>query len=140
MSSVLTTDPIKRLPPILQQNLDRNLCTCNEVVKMEIIDAILSGATTVEAMFVGIAKILKSGAPFLLYGPFMVDGQHTSESNWRFDRWIRSWEAHRGIRDVTWLKQIAQPLGLVLEEDIAMPENNRTLVWIRSSAEAEEPL
>ena len=83
----------------------------------------------VEAMLQGVAKILKPGAPFLLYGPFMYDGEHTSESNWRFDRWIRSWEKHRGVRDVTWLKEIAEPVGLVLEEDIEMPANNRTLVW-----------
>ena len=83
----------------------------------------------VEAMFQGVAKILKPGAPFLLYGPFMYDGEHTSESNWRFDRWIRSWEKHRGIRDVSWLKSIAEPLGLMLEEDIEMPVNNRILLW-----------
>lgn len=83
----------------------------------------------VEAMFQGVAKVLKPDAPFLLYGPFMYDGEHTSESNWRFDRWIRSWEKHRGIRDVSWLKQIAEPLGLALGEDIEMPVNNRMLIW-----------
>jgi hypothetical protein len=65
----------------------------------------------VEAMLQGVAKILKPGAPFLLYGPVMYNGEHTSESNWRFDRWIRSWEKHRGLRDVTWLKAIAHPWG-----------------------------
>ncbi len=99
-------------------------------------DAIYSANTAhimpeeaVEAMFQGVARALKPGAPFLLYGPFMYDGEHTSESNWRFDRWIRSWEAHRGIRDVSWLIQLAEPLGLALEKDIEMPVNNRILVW-----------
>ena len=99
-------------------------------------DAIFSANTAhimsmvaVEAMFTGVAKSLKPGAPFLLYGPFMYDGVHTSESNWRFDRWIRSWEAERGVRDVSWLKEIAKPLGLNLDEDVEMPENNRTLIW-----------
>ncbi len=99
-------------------------------------DAIYSANTAhimpeeaVEAMLQGVAQALKPGAPFLLYGPFMYDGEHTSESNWRFDRWIRAWEKHRGIRDVTWLKSIAEPLGLVLEEDIEMPVNNRMLLW-----------
>ncbi len=103
-------------------------------------DAIFSANTAhimpmegVEAMFTGIAKILKPDAPFLIYGPFMYDGEHISESNWRFDRWIRSWEPHRGIRDVIWLKKIAEPLGLILVEDIEMPENNRTLLWKRVS-------
>lgn len=41
-------NPLDKLPPILRKNLDRNLCTCNEVVKMDIINAIVNGATTVE--------------------------------------------------------------------------------------------
>ncbi len=45
-----TCNLIEKLPPLLQENLDRNLCTCNEVVKIEVIRAILSGATTVEAI------------------------------------------------------------------------------------------
>ena len=42
------TNPLDKLPSILKQNLDKNLCVCNEVVKMDIIDAIVKGATTVE--------------------------------------------------------------------------------------------
>ena len=41
------TDPLDKLPPILKKNLDRNLCTCNEVLKIDIINAIVNGATTV---------------------------------------------------------------------------------------------
>ena len=41
------TNPLDKLPPILKKNLDRNLCTCNEVLKMDIINAIVEGATTV---------------------------------------------------------------------------------------------
>jgi len=50
-SYTLKTDPVKspldKLPPILKKNLDRNLCVCNEVLKMDIINAIVNGATTV---------------------------------------------------------------------------------------------
>jgi len=42
-----TTDPLDKLPAILKQNLDKNLCVCNEVPKMDIINAIVKGATTV---------------------------------------------------------------------------------------------
>lgn len=42
------TNPLDKLPAILKQNLDKNLCVCNEVVKMDIINAIVNGATTVE--------------------------------------------------------------------------------------------
>jgi len=40
------TNPLDKLPPILKKNLDRNLCVCNEVNKMDIINAIANGATT----------------------------------------------------------------------------------------------
>jgi len=39
---------INKLPAVLRQNLDKNLCTCNEVPKMDIINAIVNGATTIE--------------------------------------------------------------------------------------------
>jgi NAD(P)H-nitrite reductase large subunit len=42
------TSPLDKLPPILKDNLDKNLCVCNEVIKMDIINAIVNGATTVE--------------------------------------------------------------------------------------------
>jgi len=38
---------LEKLPPILKKNLNRELCTCNQVVKMDIIKAIVNGATTV---------------------------------------------------------------------------------------------
>jgi NAD(P)H-nitrite reductase large subunit len=41
-------NPLDKLPSILRQNLDKNLCTCNEVPKMDIINAIVNGAITVE--------------------------------------------------------------------------------------------
>ena len=41
------TNPLDKLPRILKKNLDKNLCVCNEVPKMDIINAILNGAKTV---------------------------------------------------------------------------------------------
>ena len=43
-------DPLNRLPSILRKDLNRHLCTCNLVLKREIIDAIVNGATTVAAV------------------------------------------------------------------------------------------
>ena len=42
------TNPLDRLPPILKKDLDRNLCTCNEVLKIDIINAIVNGAVTLD--------------------------------------------------------------------------------------------
>jgi bacterioferritin-associated ferredoxin len=42
------TNPLDKLPPILKEDLDKNLCTCMDVPKIDIINAIVNGATTVE--------------------------------------------------------------------------------------------
>lgn len=42
------TNPLDKLPAILKKNLNKNLCVCNEVPKMDIINAIVNGAITVE--------------------------------------------------------------------------------------------
>lgn len=41
------TNPMDKLTPILKKDLDRNLCVCNDVLKMDVINAIINGATTV---------------------------------------------------------------------------------------------
>ena len=48
MKSDSAINPLDKLPDILKKNLDKNLCVCNEVPKMDIINAIVNGATTVE--------------------------------------------------------------------------------------------
>jgi len=41
---------LDRIPSVLKLDLDRNLCTCNDVLKIDIINAIANGATTVTAV------------------------------------------------------------------------------------------
>jgi bacterioferritin-associated ferredoxin len=43
-------NPLDKLPPILKMDLDKNLCVCNEVNKMDVINAIASGAATLDAV------------------------------------------------------------------------------------------
>lgn len=43
-------DPLAKLPEILKRDLDSNLCVCNEVTKIHIINAIAKGAKTLEAV------------------------------------------------------------------------------------------
>ncbi|MDH5766526.1 MAG: (2Fe-2S)-binding protein [Gammaproteobacteria bacterium] len=39
---------LEKLPRILRKDLDKDLCVCNQVPKLDIIKAIINGATTVE--------------------------------------------------------------------------------------------
>lgn len=82
----------------------------------------------VEAMFHGVARIMPAAGRFCLYGPFRYNGQHTSESNARFDRSLRMQAPHMGIRDIEDLERLGRSSGLVLDEDFGMPANNR-LLW-----------
>jgi len=99
-------------------------------------DAVFSANTAhimslagVKQMFAGVGQVLAAGGPFLLYGPFSYHGRHTSDSNAAFDRSLRRRDPLSGVRDLDDLTRFAEAAGLRLEEDVAMPVNNRTLVW-----------
>ena len=86
----------------------------------------------VERMFAGIGKL--APAVLALYGPFNYDGRHTSESNARFDAILRGRDPASGLRDFVAIDALARSIGLVLQEDNAMPANNRLLVFRKASA------
>jgi SAM-dependent methyltransferase len=86
----------------------------------------------VVAMFAGLGERLPAGAPFLLYGPFMEQGRHTSHSNEAFDADLRARGVGMGVRDLGWLLQVAAVAGFDLEAVAPMPANNRMLAWRRN--------
>jgi len=83
----------------------------------------------VEAMFAGIGRVLAPGGLLLQYGPFRYAGRHTSPSNQRFDQWLKDRDPLSGVRDLGDLRSLADKAGLVLDQDIEMPINNRILMW-----------
>jgi hypothetical protein len=90
----------------------------------------ISPFTVCEGLFAGAGETLKAGGAMVMYGPFVVDGVETAASNLKFDATLRERDASWGLRSVeTELKPLADAAGLVLEEAIAMPANNFTLVW-----------
>jgi len=82
-------------------------------------------------MFAGVGRVLNPGGVFLLYGPFNYGGKYTSESNARFDHWLKSRDPKSGIRNFDDLDRLAAAAGMELLADHPMPANNRTLVWQR---------
>lgn len=93
----------------------------------------IMGWPAVAAMFSGIGKLLAAGGVFCLYGPFNYNGAFTSPSNARFDQWLKARDPVSGVRDFEALDGLAQAAGMRLHKDYAMPANNRTLVWLKSS-------
>jgi cyclopropane fatty-acyl-phospholipid synthase-like methyltransferase len=91
----------------------------------------IMGWPAVQRMFEGIGRILEPGAAFCLYGPFNYGNRYTSESNERFDAWLKDRDAASGIRNFEDLNALAERNGLRLEADHEMPANNRLLVWVK---------
>lgn len=83
------------------------------------------------ALFGGAAAVLPAGAPLVTYGPYAIDGAHTAPSNEAFDASLRARDPRSGVRDVTDVARVAEDAGFTLEERIAMPANNFTLVFRR---------
>lgn len=85
-----------------------------------------------EALMRGAARVLSTRAPLFLYGPFKRNGQHTADSNARFDERLRSEDPAWGVRDLGEVTAAAQSAGLELESILEMPANNLSLVFRRS--------
>lgn len=85
----------------------------------------------VEAMFAGVGGLLPAGGLFALYGPFNYQGRFTSDSNARFDGWLKQRDPAMGVRDFEALDRLANTAGMALMQDFEMPANNRILCWRR---------
>jgi SAM-dependent methyltransferase len=86
----------------------------------------------VEALFRGAARRLPASGVLLLYGPFKRGGQHTAESNQRFDERLRAEDPRWGVRDVDDVQALASSVGFGAAEILPMPANNLSLVFRRS--------
>ena len=93
--------------------------------------------TEVQRMFAGVAAILDDHGLLAIYGPFNYGGTFTSDSNRAFDLALKADDPLRGIRDFAAVDALAQSIGLALVADIAMPANNRCLLWRRSAPERQ---
>ncbi len=89
----------------------------------------IMGWPAVEAMFAGVGRLLQPDGRFLLYGPFSDGGRHNSPSNEAFDQNLRRRDPAMGVRDLDQLRPLAQRAGLRLAAEVAMPANNRILIW-----------
>lgn len=89
----------------------------------------IMGWPEVEKFFAGVGMVLEAGGILAVYGPFNYGGRYTSESNARFDAWLKARDPASGVRDFEAVDALTRAHDLVLQQDIAMPANNRTLVW-----------
>ena len=89
----------------------------------------IMGWEEVQRLFSRLRAIVTSNFKLAIYGPFNYGGRFTSESNAAFDASLKSRDARMGIRDFEAVDKLASGIGLELAADLAMPANNRMLIW-----------
>ena len=110
-----TSDLPENLPEITEriaregpENLRDPLAldVCDRPWPVSSMDAIFSANTlhimpwnTVENFFEGIGEVLVKGGVLCVYGPFRYGGRYTSESNARFDQYLKQRDPLSGIKD-----------------------------------------
>jgi len=96
----------------------------------------IMGWPEVRCFFAGMDAVLEADGMLAVYGPFNYRGAYTSDSNREFDAWLKARDLRSGIRDFEAVDALARGIGLALLDDIAMPANNRLLVWRRCASAA----
>ncbi len=87
----------------------------------------------VEKMIAGIGEILNEDGKFCLYGPFNRGGRFTSDSNRRFDQWLKSRDPFSGVRDIEAIQECAKKHSLRFLREHEMPVNNLMLAFQRQA-------
>lgn len=93
----------------------------------------IMSADLIPCMIAGVVNLLDEGGLFILYGPYKYKGAFTTESNEKFDRWLKLSDARSGIRDIESIQAESDRYSLNLIEDIQMPANNQLLVFRKAS-------
>lgn len=82
-------------------------------------------------LMAGAARVLPSAGVLYLYGPYKEEGRHTAPSNEAFDADLRARDPSWGVRDLGEVMALARRYGLVHQETVTMPANNRSVVFRR---------
>ena len=86
-------------------------------------------------LFQGASRILNPGGVMFVYGPYEYSDQPLEPSNAEFDEWLKLRDPNSGIRKFEDVNELAEQGGLTLEQDMAMPANNRSIWWRKTSIE-----
>ncbi len=83
-------------------------------------------------LLAGAARLLPSGAPLILYGPYVEPDVPTADSNLAFDASLRMRDPAWGLRHSDDVKAAAAAVGLTFAARRAMPANNLMLLFRRT--------
>ena len=85
-------------------------------------------------MLAGISCLIDKDGLFMMYGPVNINGEFTSEGNAHLDEWLKACvNPLAGIKDLADIERMAKDQDLVLIDNLAMPTNNRLLIFQKQS-------
>ncbi len=85
------------------------------------------------ALFKEAGKLLNKEKFLMLYGPFKIGKQHTSQSNYFFDKSLKMQNSLWGIRNLEEVSAEAKKNDFFLEDIISMPANNFSIIYRKVS-------
>jgi len=94
----------------------------------------ISPWSATEGLMRGAARLLPPGGLLYLYGPYVQRGVPTAPSNIAFNADLRMRDPDWGLRELDAVEECAATNGLRLEQVVAMPANNLSVVFRRSPA------
>jgi hypothetical protein len=81
----------------------------------------------------GAARILPTGAPLYLYGPYIQSGVATAPSNEAFDASLKARNPEWGLRHLDEVATAARAAGFSAPMVTPMPANNLSVVFRKSA-------
>lgn len=84
-----------------------------------------------EALLAESGRLLPPGRPLYLYGPYRESDRAFAPSNVAFDADLKRRNPESGIRSLDYVATVANSVGLVLHDVIAMPANNLSAIFIK---------
>lgn len=89
----------------------------------------ISPLAAAEGLLAGAGRLLSNDAPLILYGPFIEADLATVPSNLAFDESLKSRDPSWGLRELSWVDQLAEAAGLKRTRRAAMPANNLIVIY-----------
>ena len=118
------------------KSMDLLAGTDHQYLRLPEIDAIVCINTVhimawqgTEKLFELAASAIPPGGVLYLYGPYRYADRPLEPSNENFDLWLKERDPLSGIRDFEAVNRLAGLAGFELQEDLAMPANNRSIWW-----------
>ena len=93
----------------------------------------ISSWNCTRSLFTESGKLLSNGKYLMLYGPFKIDNEHISQSNYLFDKSLKMQNNNWGVRNLDKVNEEACNNGFVQKELIFMPANNLSIIYKKVS-------